>query len=79
MLLVVVTGLVLGAVPVTVAALVMLPAVISAAVTVCMALQVALAPGASVYGSPMQVTVAFGSLTVIPVMVTLPVFVTIRV
>jgi hypothetical protein len=75
-LLVAVTVLLFGAMPVTVAVLLMLPAVISAAVTVCVAVQVVLAPGASVYGAPMQVTTAFGSLTVIPVIVTLPVLVT---
>ena len=47
-LLMAVTGLVLGAVPVTVAELVTFPAMISAGVTVCVAVQVALAPGASV-------------------------------
>ncbi|MBK7490352.1 MAG: hypothetical protein IPI74_11250 [Bacteroidales bacterium] len=39
-------------------------------VTVCVAVQVALAPGTSVNGAPAQVTVATVSVRVMPVMVT---------
>ena len=68
-----------GEVPVALAVFIILPARISAIVTVCVAVHVALEPGIRVYGAPGHVTVTIGSLTVIPVTVTLPVLVTFRV
>ena len=78
-LLVVSTRDAVGENPVDSAVLTTVPDIISAIVTVWVAVQLALAPGTSVYGAPVHVTVAFGSVMVMPVTVTLPVLVTLRV
>ena len=67
----------LGPVPAAVATFVILPALISEAVTTCSAVQVAWAPGARVYGAFGHVTLAIGSLMLTPVRVTFPVLVTV--
>ncbi len=77
-------GVVTGApppdgVPVASAVFTTVPAVTSPGVTTCVAGQVVVAPAASVPGSAIGAQVpstAFGSITVTPVMATLPVLVT---
>ena len=70
-------GVPFGGVPTTDAVLSMVPASRSACVTVWVAVQVVVAPGASgVVGQEMPT--AFGSLTVTTVMVTLPALVTLK-
>ncbi len=65
-----------GGVPVAVALLFTVPALISAWVIVCVPVQVVLAPGASVVTGQMAAASRLASLIAIPVSVTLPVLVT---
>ncbi|GAA4797053.1 hypothetical protein GCM10023307_23630 [Lysobacter hankyongensis] len=65
-----------GGVPVAVALLFTTPAFTSACVIVCVPVHVVLAPGASVVTGHTAAASRFASLIAIPVIVTLPVFVT---